>query len=81
MKIPYNSEKNYVLCKHIFSHPPYHSETHISLKLSPYMTAYAITNILVYLTYNYDKKMFGDFKNTSVWLVQFNEDLSVQIIK
>ena len=32
-------------------------------------------------TYNYDKKMFEDFKNTSVWLVQYNEDLSVQIIK
>ena len=32
-------------------------------------------------TFNYDKKTLGDFKNTNVFLIQYNEDLSVQIIK
>ena len=31
--------------------------------------------------FNYDKKMFGDFKNTNVFLVKYNEDLSTLIIK
>ena len=32
-------------------------------------------------TFYYDKKMFGDFKNTNTFLVKYNEDLSVEIIK